>query len=134
MKIAVRYYSRSGNTRLIAQEIAKEAKTVALQVDDPKSKIDKNVDLLFIGGALYAYGIDKNLKKYLNELNPDYIKKAVVFSSSFVSKHAVSIIKRILTSKNIEVMEEYIYKRGKIKEEDIKDIANKTNEIIRKCR
>ena len=134
MKIAVRYYSRSGNTRLIAEEIAKCAKTDALSITNPKSKINTSVDLLFIGGAVYAYGIDKELKKFLLELDKENVKKAVVFSSSFVSKHAVKLIKNILSSKNIDVLEEYIYKRGKIKDEDIKDITDKTNEIIRKCR
>ena len=65
MSVAVRYYSRSGNTKLLAEAIAKGANVKATSVDTPESKIEEKVDILFIGGALYAYGLDKNLKEYL---------------------------------------------------------------------
>lgn len=134
MKIAVRYYSRGGNTKLLADTIAKEAIAPAISVDDEKSNIEKNVDLLFIGGALYAYGIDKKLKQYLKNLDNEKIKKAAVFSTSWISKHAIDLIKKELEKKNIEVFEEYIYVRGKIDEEKIKKVKNQTAELIRKCK
>lgn len=42
--------------------------------------ITEPVDVLFIGGALYAYGIDSRLKEYLQTLKAGDAKKAVVFS------------------------------------------------------
>ncbi len=63
MNIAVRYYSRSGNTKLLAEAIAKGVGVEAISVDAANSKIEKEVDVLFIGGALYAYGLDKHLKE-----------------------------------------------------------------------
>ena len=65
MSKAVRYYSRSGNTKILADEIAKTLNVSAISVDSENAKIDKPIDLLFIGGALYAYGLDKHLKEYL---------------------------------------------------------------------
>ena len=64
MKTAVRYDSRSGNTKALAEALARAAKVSAVPVDDPKAALTEPVDLLFIGGALYAYGLDSHLKTY----------------------------------------------------------------------
>ena len=85
MKSAVRYYSRSGNTRLVAEAIAKGAGTQAVPVDAADAEVREPVDVLFIGGALYAYGIDTNLKEYIRSLKKENVAKAVVFSTSWVS-------------------------------------------------
>lgn len=113
MKIQVRYYSRSGNTKLLAEEIAKECNVKAISIDDKKASIDKKTDILFIGGALYMYGIDKKLKQYISELNPNNINKAIVFSTTSISKHSISIIKKLLKDKGINVSDKYIYARSK---------------------
>ena len=68
MKAAVRYYSRSGNTRVLAEAIAKGAGTEAVSVDKAEAVLNEEVDVLFLGGALYAYGLHGNLKKYLQTL------------------------------------------------------------------
>ena len=47
MNIAVRYYSRSGNTKGVAE---------AISVDSEDAKMNEDVDVLFVGGSLYAYG------------------------------------------------------------------------------
>ena len=64
MIIAVRYFSRTGNTKAVAEAIAKEAGVSAVSVDSPDAAIKQPIDVLFIGGALYAYGIDNHLKDY----------------------------------------------------------------------
>lgn len=134
MKIAVRYYSRRGNTKLLADSIATSAGISAVSIDNERANFLKDVDLLFIGGALYAYRINKNLKSYIESLDSEKIKKAVVFSTSFISKHAIKVIRKLLEEKGITVMDEYIYKRGKLSDDDIKDVKNTASEIIRKCK
>ncbi len=112
MNIAVRYYSRSGNTKLLAEAIAKGVGVEAISVDSENSKIDNVVDVLFIGGALYAYGLDKNLKAYLETLDKSKVKRAVVFSTSWLSKHSIDLIKNALIKKGIKVEEEYCYAKN----------------------
>lgn len=112
MNIAVRYYSRSGNTKLLAEAIAKGIGVEAISVDAANSKIAKEVDVLFIGGALYAYGLDKHLKEYLDSLDPNRVKRAVVFSTSWLSKHSIDLIKKSLKQKGIDVAEEYCYAKS----------------------
>lgn len=113
MKTAVRYYSRSGNTKAIAETIAQALNTEAVSVDLDKAKISEEVDMIFIGGALYAYGLDENLNKYFKEVDGSKIKKAAAFSSTWISKHSIDLIKNALRDKGIDVIEDYLNVRGK---------------------
>jgi flavorubredoxin len=113
MNVAVRYYSRSGNTKLLAEAIAEAAETSAVSVDSPQAGLDEPVDVLFIGGALYAYGIDAHLKEYLKSLKKENVKKAVVFSTTWISKHSIDLIKKGLEEQGIEAAEEALHFRGR---------------------
>lgn len=123
MNYAVRYYSRSGNTKAVAEAIAKAAGVPAVSVDSTEAAISKPADVLFIGGALYAYGIDSHLKDYLKTLSKKDVKKAVVFSTSWVSKHAIDLIKKGLAEQGIAVAEEVFYVRNKPNESQLKEAA-----------
>ena len=112
MSKAVRYYSRSGNTKALAIAIANGASVTAVSIDDTGANITTPVDTLFIGGGLYAYGIDKKLKAYINGLDGNLVKKAAVFSTSWLSKHALDILKSELIAKGIEVVEETCYAKN----------------------
>lgn len=68
MNIAVRYYSRSGNTKAVAEAIAEAVGVPAVSVDQSGAALKEPADVLFVGGALYAYGLDRHLKNYLQEL------------------------------------------------------------------
>ncbi len=112
MKAAVVYYSRSGNTKAFADAIAKGAGTEAISCDSENAFFRENVETLFIGGALYAYGLDIHLKEYLKRLDASKIGKAVVFSTSWISKHSIDLIKNSLKEKGIEVVEESLYAKS----------------------
>ena len=120
MNIAVRYYSRSGNTRAVAEAIAAAANVKAVSVDQPDAALAGPADVLFIGGALYAYGIDSHMKEYLKSLKKGDAKKAVVFSTSWISKHAIDLIKKGLGEAGIPVVEESFYVKNKPDSEQLK--------------
>ncbi len=113
MNAAVRYYSRSGNTAAVAKAIASKCGVWAVSCDQDNAAISEPVDILFVGGALYAYGIDKKLKAYLQTLDGSKVKKAAVFSTSWMSKHALDLIKKELEAKGIPVDAETFYVKGK---------------------
>ena len=113
MKIAVRYCSKTGNTKAVAEAIARAVNVEAVSVEKSEAQITEPVDVLFIGGALYAYGLDKRLKDYLKNLKKDSIKKAVVFSTSWISKHSVDLIKKGLSDNGIPVESEYFYVKNR---------------------
>lgn len=131
MKNAVRYYSRSGNTKTAAEAIARAIGTDAVSVDSASASLQEPVDVLFIGGALYAYGIDKHLKAYLGSLKKDQVKKAVVFSTSWISKHAIDLIKDELNRKGIPVEKETLYFRGKPGEKQLQDATNVARRLMK---
>ena len=130
MKAAVRYYSRSGNTKALAEAIAGAAGVEAVSVDSAEAALTEPVDVLFIGGALYAYGIDGKLKDYLKTLKKTDAKKAVVFSTSWLSKHAIDLIKKALRESGIPVEEAYFYAKNMPGEAQLKDAAVFTEKFL----
>lgn len=124
MSVAVRYYSRSGNTRAVAEAIAEAAGVAALSVDQSEASITEPVDVMFVGGALYAYGIDSHLKDYLKNLDGSKVKKAVVFSTSWISKHSIDLIKKGLKEKGIQVEAEAFHVKSKPNEEQLKEASD----------
>ena len=123
MNYAVRYYSKSGNTKAVAEAIAKAAGVPAVSVDSAEAALSSPVDVLFIGGALYAYGIDSHLKDYLKTLTKNDVKKAVVFSTSWISKHAIDLIKKGLAEQGIPAETEVFYVRNKPNEAQLMEAA-----------
>ena len=121
MNYAVRYYSKSGNTKAVAEAIAKAAGVPAVSVDSAEAALSSPVDVLFIGGALYAYGIDSHLKDYLKTLTKNDVKKAVVFSTSWISKHAIDLIKRGLAEAGIPSEAQTFYCKGSPKPEQLRE-------------
>ncbi|MBQ1472018.1 hypothetical protein [Eubacterium sp. AB3007] len=120
MNVAVRYYSRSGNTKALADAMARAAGVPAISVDAPEAKLDEPVDVLFIGGALYAYGLDSHLKEYLKTLKREDAGKAVIFSTSWISKHSLDLLRKGLEEAGIPVEAETFYVKSKPSEEQLK--------------
>lgn len=109
----VRYYSRSGITKKIAEAIAEGVGTKAVSVDAPEAALTERTDVLFLGSALYAYGLDANMKAYLKTLSRDQVEKAVLFSTSWISKHALDLMRDALTAEGIPVETETFYCKSK---------------------
>ncbi len=121
MSTAVRYYSRSGNTRAIAEAIAQAVNVKAISADSVDAAITESVDTLFIGGALYAYGLDGKLTEYLKTIKKENVKKAVMFSSTWISKHSFDLIRRELENNGIKVESDTFYVRGKPSAEQLNE-------------
>ncbi len=124
MNAAVRYYSRSGNTRAVAEAIAKEAGVAAVSVDAENAPLKEAVDVLFIGGALYAYGLDSRLKAYLKTLKKEDVKRAVIFSTSWLSKHSVDLIRKALNEAGIDTADEFFYVKNRPNESQLIEAAS----------
>ncbi len=89
MKIAVRYQSRGGNTRAVAEIIAKILEIKSEPIDSP---LDETVDLLFLGGGVYGWDADPQLKEYLEKLDSKKIGQIVAFSTTGAMKKTISRI------------------------------------------
>ncbi|MCR5255214.1 MAG: flavodoxin [Acetatifactor sp.] len=130
MNVAVRYLSRSGNTKVLADKIAEVAGVQAVSIEAADAAITEPVDVLFVGGALYAYGIDKKLEDYLKSLNKENVKKAVVFSTSWISKHSIDLMKKALKEAGIPVEEEAFHAKNRPSDDKLKEAENFAKKFI----
>ena len=108
MKIAVRYYSRGGNTKKVAEAIAKAVGVEAKTVAEP---LAEDVDVLFIGSSPYAFDVDDEVKKFINGINVN-VGKAVNFSTSAAIKSTKKYVEKLLAEKNIPMAKEEFSCRG----------------------
>ena len=131
MKCAVRYCCRSGNTRLLAEAIAEELGVPAVSVDAPEAKLSGHIDVLFIGGALYAYGLDKKLVSYIRTLDGDMVGRAVLFSTTWLSKHSFDLMRKELEARGIVVAERTFYAKNKPAAERLKEAKAFADDIAK---
>jgi flavodoxin len=108
MKYAIRYYSKTGHTQKMAMSIAEEIGVRAETVDVP---IEEDVDILFLGSAVYAAGISSDIKKFIAGLDSK-VKKVVNFSSAAILPSSYSQVKTLLKAKNIPLDEREFHCRG----------------------
>ncbi len=108
MKTAVRYFSRSGNTEKLAKAIAEAVGAEALTTEVP---LEEDVDILFLGSSVYAYGVDDSIKKFIGA-NRVKIGKVVNFSTAALVKSTYRQVGKLLKEKNIPQAAEEFYCRG----------------------
>jgi flavodoxin len=100
MKIAVRYYSKSGNTKKLAEAIAK---AVGAAVEPTDTALTEPVDLLFLGGAIYGGNEDGHIRDFAGKLTADTVKSVAVFGTSMSGKSILPLIEGSLSGKGIPV-------------------------------
>ncbi|KXT62265.1 flavodoxin family protein [Lactococcus sp. DD01] len=103
MKYAVRYASRGGNTRAVADEIAKKIDVKADRISEP---LEEEVDVLFLGAGVWFASVTKDMKEYLAALDSGKIKQIVAFSTSGHLESAIKKITAAAKDKGIKVNEE----------------------------
>ena len=134
MKIAIRYYTRGGNTKKLAdaisQAIGVEAKTTA-------EPLTEDVDILFLGSSVYAYGVDDEVKKFIDGINVK-IGKVVGFSTAALIKSTHKQVAKLLAARQIPFAEEEfackgsfaVMHKGKPDAEDCKAAAAFAKKIL----
>lgn len=109
MKTTVRYYTRGGNTKKLAEAVAEAA---GGQAKDCSAPLTEAVDLLFLGGSVYWGGIDKNLKQFIARLDPAKVKCVAVFGTSGIKKEPDREIERLVRERGIPVSSHSFHCRG----------------------
>ena len=79
MRFAVRYYTKTGNTKRLAEAIANELGVEALPISEP---VKEQVDFLFLGNSYYAFDIDAEVKQFVTSLDKNMVGKIVNFGSA----------------------------------------------------
>jgi flavodoxin len=110
MITAVRYFSRSGNTKKLAEAISAAAETTAETTD---TGLSEPVELLFLGGAIYAGGIDKHLRDFALGLTGETVKAIAVFNTAAGNMSIRGQIAELLKGKGISLLDHNFVCKGK---------------------
>ena len=123
MNTAVRYFTRSGNTKKLADAIAN---TVGVEAETVQNNLTEKVDILFLGSSVYAAGIDEAVAKFIVN-NASKIGKIVNFSTAAIVSSTYKQVKKVADENGVEMSEQEFHckgsflmmHRGRPNEEDI---------------
>ena len=110
IKYAIRYFSREGSTKKLADAIADELGIVAYDVNEP---IVDPVDVLFLGGAVYRNDLDFEFRSFIETMDANLVGEAVVFSISSGKKMPYDVIKVILDEMGVKLNPKTYFCKGK---------------------
>jgi len=108
MNIAVRYYTRSGNTKKLASAVAD---AVSAEAKDISAPLTEKVNILFLGCSYYAFDVDEAVKQFIVE-NKDYIGKIVCFGTSAMMKSMKKPVSKVAEPVGVVVADEEFHCRG----------------------
>ena len=134
MKYAVRYYTKTGNTKRLAEAVAKELGVEALPISTP---IEDKTDVLFLGNSYYAFSIDPEVRSFVASLDKDKVGKIVNFGSAAMLNSTYKKVKAEADKAGIPMLEKEFHCRGEFKglhkgrpnDEDLKAAAEFTRKI-----
>ena len=90
MSFAVRYYTKTGNTKRLAEAVARELGVEALPISEP---VTEPVDYLFLGNSYYAFNIDPEVRAFVASLDKSKVGKIVNFGTAAMLKSTYKKVK-----------------------------------------
>lgn len=108
MKVDVRYYSRGGNTKRLAEAVAGALGAPALTVDAP---MEGRADVVFLCASVYAGGPDKRVLTFVKQ-NARDIGRLVVLSTSAAGKSTYTRLKAAAEDMGVEVADAFFHCPG----------------------
>lgn len=135
MNIAIRYYTRSGHTKKLAEAIAEKINVKAENISVP---LDEPAELLFLGCSYYAFDMDREVKSFITA-NKDNIGKIVCFGTSAMMKSMKKPMKKLTEPLGIKLSDEEFHCRGEFKfvnkgrpnENDVKNAALFAERVVK---
>ena len=108
MRIDVRYYSKNGGTKKLAEAIAKAVNAECKTVDQP---LEKYADVVFLGASVYGGKPDPSVVKFIAD-NAKNIGKIVVFGSACTGKSTYAAIKSAAAGQAVKTAEMFFHCKG----------------------
>ena len=112
MNVAVRYYTKTGNTKRLAEAVAAELGVEALPLSEP---ISEPVDLLFLGNSYYAFTIDPEVRSFIQTLDKAKVGKIVNFGSAAMLNSTLKKVKAEAAKRGIPVDDREFHCKGEFK-------------------
>lgn len=135
MNIAVRYYTKGGNTKRLAEAVAQAVGVEALPISVP---VEEYVDILFLGNSYYAFTIDPEVRDFVRNLDKNKVGKIVNFGSAAMLNSTYKKVKAEADKVGIPMDEREFHCRGEFKgihkgkpdAEDLKAAAEFAKSIV----
>lgn len=108
MRIDVRYFSKNGGTKKLAEAIAKAVNAECKTVDQP---LEKYADVVFLGASVYGGKPDPSVVKFIAD-NARNIGKIVVFGSACTGKSTYPAIKSAAAGQAVKTAEMFFQCKG----------------------
>ena len=112
MRLAVRYYTKTGNTKRLAEAIAEAVGAEALPISTP---VSEPVDLLFLGNSYYAFSIDPEVRAFVQSLSKEKVGRIVNFGSAAMLNSTWKKVKAAADKAGIPMDEREFHCRGEFK-------------------
>ena len=135
MKIAVRYYTKTGNTKRLAEALAKAVNVEALPISTP---VGEPVDILFLGNSYYAFSIDPEVREFVRNLDRNKVGKIVNFGTAAMLNSTYKKVKAEADKIGIPMDEREFHCKGEFKgvhkgkpdEADMQAVAEFARKIV----
>lgn len=112
MNIAVRYYTKTGNTKRLAEAVAEAVGAEALPLSTP---VSDPVDILFLGNSYYAFNIDPEVRNFIHSLDKDKVGRIVNFGSAAMLNSTWKKVKAEADKAGIVMDEHEFHCKGEFK-------------------
>ena len=109
MKIEIRYFTKTGNTKKLAEAIAQELNIEAQELSAPLSE---KTDILFLCNSVYWAGADSSVKKFITE-NKSNIGLLVNVSTAAMIESTYAQIKKLAEKEGVKLSDKEFHCRGK---------------------
>ena len=134
MTYAVRYYTKTGNTKKLAEAIANELGVEALPISE---QINEKVDILFLGNSYYAFSIDPEVRDFVRSLDKNKVGAIVNFGSAAMLNSTFKKVKAEADKVGIPMLDKEFHCKGEFKglhkgrpnSDDLKDAAKFAHEL-----
>ena len=136
MKIAVRYYTKTGNTKRLAEAVAEAVGAEALPITVP---VTGETDILFLGNSYYAFSIDPEVRDFIRSLDKEKVGKIVNFGTAAMLNSTWKKVKAEADRAGIPMDEREFHCKGEFKgvhkgrpnEDDLKAAAEFAGMIVK---
>ncbi len=112
MKAAVRYDTKTGNTKKLAEAVAGALGVRALPISEP---VEETVDVLFLGNSYYAFTIDPEVRAFIRSLDKNKIGKIVNFGSAAMLNSTFKRVKAEADKAGIPMDEREFHCKGEFR-------------------
>ncbi len=129
MKPCVVYFSRTGNTKKVAEAIAEFAKAPTFEISSAQPSVVEDYDTIFLGTPVEGASPAKETLAFVQKLPQTQGKRAVLFTTYrlFGNERTMNSVEKILRGKGYETVLK-VTKKVK-KPEDLADISKLLEEV-----